>query len=117
MNLEIRSATPMDILLWLFRRRRRFRINGTSMQPVLKQGDQILIDPRTYQHRPPVIGDIVVARHPYQKDVQLVKRVTRVLSDERYQIEGDNASASTDSRNFGSISRENLLGRVTCHFF
>ena len=86
------------------------------MKPVLNQGDQILVDPDAYRDHPPAVGDIVVARHPYRTDVTLVKRVAKVLIDERYQLEGDNMIGSTDSRNFGSISRKNLLGQVTSRF-
>jgi nickel-type superoxide dismutase maturation protease len=86
------------------------------MLPVLKPGDDVLIDPDAYRHDPPGLGDIVITRHPLRSDVQLIKRVITVLDDGRLQLEGDNPSESTDSRSFGLVSPEHLRGRVTSRF-
>jgi nickel-type superoxide dismutase maturation protease len=83
------------------------------MAPLLKPGDEILIDPRAYRRTPPCPGDIVVARHPYRTDLRLVKRVTEVLDDGHCLLTGDNASESTDSRIYGALPPERILGRVT----
>lgn len=116
MSGELKSSHPGDLLLWLLRLRRRFRITGHSMSPRLKPGDEVLVNPRAYRRTPPTPGDIVIARHPYRRNVRLVKRVIAVLDDGRCLIEGDNPAESTDSRSFGSVALEQILGRVTSQF-
>jgi len=113
---ELKSSHLGELLLWFLRLRRRFRITGNSMMPLLKPGDEVLVNPRAYRKIPPNPGDVVVTRHPYRKDLRLVKRVTAVLDDGRCLIEGDNPSESTDSRSFGSVALEQILGRVTSRF-
>lgn len=81
------------------------------MMPGLAPGDFVLIDPRAYDDRSPDEGEVVLIRHPYQP-IEMVKRVSDVLDDGIVVI-GDNESASTDSRAFGRIRRDQLLGRVT----
>ena len=86
------------------------------MAPLLEPGEEVLVDPRAYRRTPPRPGDIVVARHPYRTDLLLVKRVANVLEDGTCVLEGDNRSESTDSRAFGSLPPERILGRVTSRF-
>ncbi|RME41320.1 MAG: nickel-type superoxide dismutase maturation protease [Caldilineae bacterium] len=111
-----RQLNASELLLWLFRRRRRFRVNGDSMRPLLEPGDEVLVDPRAYRRTPPQIGDVVIARHPFRRDVRLIKRVTKVLDGDRYELRGDNPAASTDSRTFGAVPRRHLLGKVTARW-
>lgn len=86
------------------------------MFPVLREGDEVLYDPRAYRHAPPRAGDVVVARHPQRKHVQIIKRVTAVQRDGRLFLQGDNPDASTDSRDFGTVSPAQVLGKVTSIF-
>jgi nickel-type superoxide dismutase maturation protease len=83
------------------------------MVPLLEPGGEVLVDPRAYRQKSPHPGDIVVARHPYRTDLRLIKRVAKVLDDGRCVLEGDNPSESTDSRVFGAIPPERIVGRVT----
>lgn len=108
---ELDKNRGWEFLLWLLRRRQRFRISGNSMQPLLKPGDEVLIAPGAT----PVPGDIVVARHPFRRDVRLIKRVQAVVGD-RYVLTGDNPAESTDSRTFGPVAAEQIIGRVTSRF-
>lgn len=110
------EITLKELILWLSGKRKRFRVAGNSMLPLLKPGEEVLINPITDQNWQPQIGDIVVAQHPRQKNLQLIKRVSSVLEDSSYFLEGDNPGESTDSRQFGSVKREHLIGRVTCRF-
>ncbi len=116
MRDELKSSHPGELLLWLLRLRRRFRITGNSMAPLLKPGDEVLVNPGAYRRMPPKPGDIVVSHHPYRTDLRLVKRVAAVLSDGSCLIKGDNPSESTDSRSFGAVAPEQILGQVTSRF-
>ncbi|NES85082.1 MAG: nickel-type superoxide dismutase maturation protease [Moorea sp. SIO2B7] len=107
------QSSYQELLLWLLRKRRRFRVTGVSMSPLLEPGDEILVDLRAYQQQLPCIGDLVVANHPYRQDFQLVKRVVLVFEDGSCFLKGDNSLESTDSRSFGTVTLDQILGRVT----
>ena len=56
----------------------------------------------------PKMGDIVVIK---QNGKDLIKRVTKI-SRSRIFVTGDNLDGSTDSRHFGSVSMDQLIGKV-----
>jgi nickel-type superoxide dismutase maturation protease len=116
MTTRLPKSNTAELLRWLLRRRRRFRVTGNSMQPLLQPGDEVLVDTRAYRERLPVPGELVVARHPYQTGVKLIKRVQDVDEHGRCLLTGDNPLYSSDSRSFGRITPENILGRVTSRF-
>ena len=98
-----------ELLAWFVRRRRRFRVSGLSMAPLLADGDEVLVDPRA----PIEVGDIVVARHPFRIDTHLVKRLVAFDEAGKARLEGDNPAHSTDSRTLGALPRELIIGRVS----
>ena len=79
------------------------------MEPVLRDGDIVLADPR----RAPRVGDVVVCRHPHETELVVVKRVA-AITDAGLVLHGDAPHASTDSRSYGPVPHELLLGVVTC---
>ena len=106
------KVTWLELLCWLLRRRRRFRVSGRSMTPLLHPGDEVLVAPKA-RVRP---GDIIVARHPFRQDLELIKLVTHVDADGRVRLEGLNSAESSDSRTLGTISPELIRGRVSSRF-
>ena len=118
MTRELPSARPLDYMFLLIKRRRRFRVTGVSMLPTLRDGQVVLIDRNAYRQQAPRVGDVVVAQHPFQSDVKVIKRITAVTENGRFHLQGDNPHSleSTDSRSFGPISENAILGRVTCCF-
>ncbi|MEM6518129.1 MAG: nickel-type superoxide dismutase maturation protease [Cyanobacteria bacterium P01_C01_bin.70] len=112
----LRHATGRELCLWLLRRYRRFRVTGDSMTPVLLAQQEVLINPSAYQKRLPQPDDIVVARHPHQPRLRIIKRVLFVEPDGRCYLRGDNQSASTDSRQFGLVVLNHIDGQVLCRF-
>ncbi len=109
------NANWKEVLLWLTRKRKRFRVNGFSMYPALKNGDEVLVDLHAYRNSPPRCGDIVIARHPFRRDVQMIKRVSSIKEDRLY-LHGEDPLESNDSRSLGTFKREHILGRVTSLF-
>jgi len=83
------------------------------MFPLLQAGDEVLLDIRAYRRQQPKIGDVVVATHPMQAGVKIVKRVTAVHPDHSLQLTGDNLNESTD---FDNVPVEQIIGRVTSRF-
>ncbi len=116
MALKLPDCTLGEFILWLLRRRKRFRVTGNSMTPLLKPSDEVLIDPKAYQQSLPTPGDIIVTRHPDRSELKIIKRVELVLEDGRCLLKGDNRAESTDSRTFGPVPVSDLLGRVTTRF-
>ena len=96
------------IILWSLRRRRGFRVSGSSMLPLLQHGDVVLIDPSS----PPEVGSVVLARHPLRTDLRILKRLDHLTEDGRLYLLGDNSAESIDSRAFGTLSPDLILGRV-----
>jgi nickel-type superoxide dismutase maturation protease len=87
-----------------------FLVQGDSMLPGLKDGDVVLVDPYAELKT----GDIVLARHPFKKSVQIIKRIREISIENRYFLVGDNLEESTDSRSFGAIPAKDILGKAVC---
>jgi len=94
----------------------RFRVEDDSMKPYLEAGDYVLVNRWAYRFRPPKAGDVVVFSDPHMDGRYLVKRIARPSSPNRYDVAGDNAAQSRDSRKFGPIERERILGKVWLRF-
>ena len=102
----------------LLPRWQRRRVNGRSMQPTLNEGETVLLDLFAYRQAKPEVGDLVLAQHPFQPANQMIKRITAVTEDGRFFLQGDNPepTASTDSRSFGPVSPDKIVGKVTHRF-
>lgn len=78
------------------------------MEPTIHHGEKVLvikqwllpITPRT----------VVVVRDPRDGKL-LLKRVQQVKNKQVFVV-GDNAQESTDSRDFGWIARDDIIGKV-----
>ncbi|MGH3731928.1 MAG: S26 family signal peptidase [Acidimicrobiales bacterium] len=78
---------------------RRVRVEGESMSPTYLPGERATAIRRW---RPVHPGDVVVLRDPRDPSRWLLKRC--VAKDEAdLDLRGDNAAASTDSREFGLV--------------
>ena len=109
------TASLFAYLKLLLPRWQRRRVNGRSMQPTLQDGTIILLDTAAYRRTPPQIGDIVLAQHPFEPNNKMIKRITAVAENGRYFLQGDNPDslANTDSRSFGAVNQNLVLGKVT----
>ena len=109
-----------DMALWLIRRRRLFRVTGDSMTPTLASGAVVMLDPRAYRSQSPQEDEIVVTRHPRNNELQIVKRVAAVIESRIESsapsvgliLASDNAAAGADSRSFGPVALDLVLGKV-----
>jgi hypothetical protein len=61
----------------------------------------------------PQPGDVVLAAHPFHKDVRMIKRVDHITLDGRVFVVGDNPGESTDSRSWGALRPSQIIGKVT----
>lgn len=105
----------------------RVAVAEASMLPALRPNDWLLLDPTV--RRWPKRGSIVVFREP-GSGILAIKRVAagpgdRVriaegvlyLGDDEAWLLGDNAGASIDSRRYGPVGLDALLGRAWFRYF
>jgi len=90
------------------------RVIGESMEPTLISGDLIVVDKLTYSYRRPVIGDVIVFWMSNEKIA--IKRIGEIEDQDIY-VMGDNTKVSNDSRSFGPICRQDVIGRALLIFF
>jgi len=70
--------------------RARVAVHGHSMEPTLREGDWLLVDPDAYRLRAPRHGELVVADGPTGL---LVKRAIGSPTNGRLELAGDAPSA------------------------
>ncbi len=116
MTETLPESSYLELLLWLLWQRKRFRVTGLSMIPLLKPGEEVLVNPKAYHQSLPQVRDLVVAVHPYRPDLKIIKRVVFVSEDGSCFLQGDNLTESSDSRSFGLVVAEKILGKVTSRF-
>ncbi|MDE0140365.1 MAG: nickel-type superoxide dismutase maturation protease [Caldilineaceae bacterium] len=120
MEGELPRSGWREMALWLFRKRRLFRVTGDSMAPTLASGAVVMLDPRAYRSQSPQEDEIVVTRHPRNNELQIVKRVAAVIESRTENsalgigllLASDNAAAGADSRSFGPVALDLVLGKV-----
>ncbi|HEX7042678.1 MAG TPA: S26 family signal peptidase [Patescibacteria group bacterium] len=83
-----------------------FKISGKSMEPTLYQGQKVLV----WKYGLCRVGNIVVLKNPIT-DLFITKRIKEIKKG-KYFVVGDNKNESSDSRDFGWIKRENIIGKI-----
>lgn len=131
---------------------RNFRIDGSSMEPNLQNGQLILVARWSYWFRSPDRGDIVVFRGPNDESRDLVKRVVGLpgeqieivngqvlvngqmlpepyaqlnpssggpwkLGEGQVFVMGDNRGRSLDSRSWGPLQTEHIIGKALVSYW
>lgn len=79
------------------------------MEPSFRQGDWLVV----LWGGKPRIGRVVVAAQSHHVGQLVIKRVIRQVDDPPgWWLEGDNSVASSDSRQLGPYSSQQIRGRV-----
>lgn len=97
---------------WLGPPLRRFIVTDTSMRPALEPNDRVLVSSWV----PIKLGDVVVFRHPAAPSSYAIKRVAAYESNGSLRVLGDNVNVSSDSRHFGPIAPEWVIGRAVYRY-
>lgn len=119
---------------------RRVEVRDESMLPTLRPGDRLLVDRAAYRARRPRAGEIVVLVDPEEPARWLVKRVGAVgpepappppgraigpaptspddpLPPGTVYVVSDAPGPTRDSRRFGPVPLDRLVGRVYRRLF
>ena len=87
-------------------------LTGESMKPLYRDGDWVVVL-RTERVR---AGAVIAVRDPRCPQRVLIKRaIRREISG--WWVEGDNPIQSTDSRTFGPVSQDLVVGRVLLRYY
>ena len=105
--------------------RRLLRIHGHSMAPALNPGELVVVDEAAYRVRAPRRGEIVAACPSALDGQVLIKRIAALpnqrvtiegrewqLSCDEFFLLGDRRDDSYDSRAFGPVTRDALIGPI-----
>ena len=103
-------AGLVTVALW--RSVRRVEVVGDSMLPALRPGDRLVVL-RPARARP---GHVVAVTDPRMASRTMVKRMAS-RGPEGIVVLGDNATASTDSRQFGPLAPAAIRGRAVYRYF
>ncbi|MCI0777901.1 MAG: nickel-type superoxide dismutase maturation protease [Chloroflexi bacterium] len=98
---RLRALLPFD----------RFIVEGESMTPSVSPGERVFVNRAAYWFGPPKAGDLVVLRDPRKPERLLIKRIDEAHGNS-FEVAGDNVDASTDSRTFGPVPADLILGKV-----
>lgn len=80
------------------------RVKGASMHPHLPHGKVVL----ALRHKKPQVGDVVIVKH---HRIEVLKRVHQIKDEMAYLL-GDNPDESTDSRQYGWLPLNTIMGVV-----
>ena len=89
------------------------KVRGQSLSPAYEDGDYVLVSRVPLLLRGIQEGDAVVFQHP--RHGKLIKLVLRLESGGRMVYLVGLNDASIDSRVFGAVPREHVLGKVIGH--
>ena len=93
-------------------------VRGESMAPTLRPGDRLIVEAFSLRRRAPRAGDVVLAPDPRAPEREIVKRVAAYEPlTGRVELRGDAPEASTDSRTFGTLPREQVQWRVAARYW
>jgi type IV secretory pathway protease TraF len=89
------------------------KVSENSLSPVYQEGDYVVISTIPLLFGAPRRGDVVVFRHAvYGTLIKMVEAVAP--GGEELRVVGTHAD-SVDSRHFGPISRQDVVGKVIWH--
>jgi signal peptidase I len=120
------------VIVFLFRTwvAQPFIVSGSSMDPTFQNGDYLIVDEISYKFHEPEKGDVIIFRYPRDPSKFFIKRVAylpgetvemngekRILGKNEYYVLGDNSLQSSDSRYWGTLSGDLIVGRAFLRLF
>ena len=93
-------------------------VAGNSMAPAYNQGDYLLVAKLSGREHKFTVGKVYLVADPIRPGVKLLKRLIKSEINQgvtKYWFEGDNP-ASTDSRSWGWLDLQQILGKVILRY-
>ena len=87
------------------------RVVGPSMEPAVRNGQWWVVR-RSAKLRN---GDVVLLQHPERRDLSVVKRLSH-REGNGWWVLGDNPHVSDDSRQFGVVPENLIIGRLVFRY-
>ncbi len=92
---------------------RVIKVTGDSLSPDYREGDYVVIATIPFFLNRIQVGDVIVFQQPTYGT--LIKKVAQIeRSGEQFFVVGVHSN-SVDSRHFGPVLRQSLIGRVIWH--
>jgi len=82
------------------------------MAPSLREGARVFVT--TFGRKR--VGDIIVFPHPRYPGMHTIKRIVSV-EENGLIVEGDNLARTTDSRHYGMISKDIVIGKIQFQYY
>tara|TARA_B100001248_G_C26968411_1_gene269110 strand:- start:106 stop:369 length:264 start_codon:yes stop_codon:yes gene_type:complete len=81
------------------------------MSPTFKEGDKVFYKKYLIYKSNLKVGQVVIFKHPIQERIQ-IKRIKQI-KENCIEVIGDNSKYSNDSKSFGFVQNEKIIGIVT----
>ncbi|MDP3902190.1 MAG: signal peptidase I [bacterium] len=118
----ITALIVIPVRLWVAQ---PFLVSGASMEPTFQNGNYLIVDEISYHLRAPKKNEVVIFRYPKDPSKFFIKRIiglpgesvtengkTTFLDNDEYFVMGDNRDASSDSRIWGPVKEDLIIGRA-----
>jgi len=112
----------VPIRLWIAQ---PFIVSGASMEPTFQNGDYLIVDELSYNFEQPQKNDVIIFHYPLDPSKYFIKRIEGLpgekiktngkeitLKANEYFVMGDNRGASSDSRVWGPLKENFIVGRA-----
>lgn len=85
------------------------------MEPDFKSGEKVLVNRFAYLFSDPLPGEVVAFEDPRERGKILLKRIDKQRNSKYFMI-GINEKSSRDSRRFGMVGKNKILGKVLLRY-
>lgn len=100
-----------EFLLFLCAMRRLYRVQGSSMYPLLRNGDMVFVKIKKRKLFL-TAGDVIICEHPYKRK-KIIKQISAInRHNDKIYLKGLNELESEDSSVFGALKSKDVLGLV-----